>query len=44
MEQQIFDLIAAEEQRQVHGIELIASENYVSNEVMRAMDAAGSTK
>ena len=37
MDQQIFDLIAAEEQRQVHGIELIASENYVSNEVMRAM-------
>ena len=44
MEQQIFDLIAAEEQRQVHGIELIASENYVSNEVMRAMGSVLTNK
>lgn len=33
----IFDLIEAEHQRQLHGIELIASENFVSDEVMRAM-------
>lgn len=44
MDQQIFDLIAAEEQRQVHGLELIASENYVSNEVMRAMGSVLTNK
>lgn len=44
MDQQIFDLIATEEQRQVHGIELIASENYVSNEVMRAMGSVLTNK
>ena len=44
MDQQIFDLIAAEEQRQVHGIELIASENYVSSEVMRAMGSVLTNK
>lgn len=44
MDQHIFDLIAAEEQRQVHGIELIASENYVSNEVMRAMGSVLTNK
>lgn len=44
MDQQIFDLIAAEEQRQVHGIELIASENYVSNEVMRTMGSVLTNK
>lgn len=44
MDQQIFELIAAEEQRQVHGIELIASENYVSNEVMRAMGSVLTNK
>lgn len=33
----IFDLIEAEHQRQLRGIELIASENFVSDEVMRAM-------
>jgi len=32
----IFDLIKAEEKRQIEGIELIASENYVSNQVMKA--------
>lgn len=31
---QIFDLIAAERNRQMHGIELIASENFVSDQVM----------
>lgn len=33
---QIFDLIAAENKRQLHGIELIASENFVSDQVMQA--------
>jgi glycine hydroxymethyltransferase len=36
---QIFDLIEKENERQIHGIELIASENYVSDQVM---EAAGS--
>lgn len=34
---EIFNLIKAEHQRQLRGIELIASENFVSNEVMQAM-------
>ena len=33
----IFDLIEQEHQRQLKGIELIASENFVSDQVMRAM-------
>lgn len=37
MSQIIFDLIEKERARQTHGIELIASENFVSEEVMRAM-------
>jgi glycine hydroxymethyltransferase len=36
---QIFDLILEEQDRQIHGIELIASENFVSDQVM---EAAGS--
>ncbi len=36
---QIFDLIEEEKQRQLHGLELIASENFVSEAVM---EAAGS--
>ena len=36
-DQQIFDLIEKEHQRQLKGIELIASENFVSDEVMEAM-------
>ena len=32
----IFDLIQEEKKRQLHGIELIASENYVSEQVMEA--------
>lgn len=36
---QIFELIDAEKDRQLHGLELIASENFVSNQVM---EAAGS--
>ncbi|MFA5575523.1 MAG: serine hydroxymethyltransferase [Brumimicrobium sp.] len=36
-DKEIFDLIALEKERQTNGIELIASENFVSNEVMEAM-------
>lgn len=36
-DQQIFDLIEQEHQRQLRGMELIASENFVSDEVMAAM-------
>ncbi|MDM1403281.1 serine hydroxymethyltransferase [Myroides marinus] len=36
---EIFDLIVEEQDRQIHGIELIASENFVSEETM---EAAGS--
>lgn len=36
---QIFDLIVEEQDRQIHGLELIASENFVSDQVM---EAAGS--
>ena len=38
-DEQIFELIEAEKDRQLHGIELIASENFVSDQVM---EAAGS--
>ena len=38
-DEQIFDLILEEQDRQIHGLELIASENFVSDEVM---EAAGS--
>ncbi|MGN1260904.1 MAG: serine hydroxymethyltransferase, partial [Alloprevotella sp.] len=34
---EIFQLIEAEHQRQLRGIELIASENFVSDQVMQAM-------
>ena len=34
---EIFNLLEAEHQRQLRGIELIASENFVSDEVMKAM-------
>ena len=36
-DQEIFDLIEREHQRQLKGMELIASENFVSEEVMKAM-------
>ena len=35
-DQQIFDLIDEEHKRQLYGVELIASENFVSNQVMHA--------
>ena len=38
-DEQIFELIEAEKQRQLNGLELIASENFVSNQVL---EAAGS--
>lgn len=37
MDEKIFELIAAEKQRQREGLELIPSENYVSKEVLTAM-------
>lgn len=40
----IFDLIAKEKARQIHGIELIASENFVSEQVMRAMGSEMTNK
>ncbi|MBN2485904.1 MAG: serine hydroxymethyltransferase [Bacteroidales bacterium] len=36
-DKKIFDLIKQEHERQMHGIELIASENFVSEQVMQAM-------
>jgi len=41
---QIFDIIERENQRQMKGIELIASENFVSNEVMEAMGSVLTNK
>jgi len=43
-DQKIFDLIYAEKERQVNGIELIASENFVSEEVMEAMGSVLTNK
>lgn len=40
----IFDLIAEERNRQLNGIELIASENFVSNEVMEALGSVLTNK
>ncbi len=36
LDNQIFDLIQEEKERQINGLELIASENFVSDEVMKA--------
>ena len=41
---EIFDLIEAEHQRQLRGIELIASENFVSDQVMQAMGSCMTNK
>jgi glycine hydroxymethyltransferase len=43
-DQQIFDLIQEEKHRQINGIELIASENFVSDEVMEAMGSVLTNK
>ena len=40
----IFDLIKEEKERQLNGIELIASENFVSDNVMRAMGSVLTNK
>jgi len=41
---QIFEVIEKEKQRQLHGIELIASENFVSEQVMEAMGSVLTNK
>ncbi len=43
-DKEIFDLVAEEKERQLHGIELIASENFVSEEVMNAMGSVLTNK
>ena len=43
-DQIIFDLIAKEDKRQRNGIELIASENFVSDQVMQAMGSCLTNK
>jgi glycine hydroxymethyltransferase len=43
-DQQVFDLIQQERERQEHGIELIASENFVSDQVMEAMGSVMTNK
>jgi len=43
-DKKIFDLISAEKERQMHGIELIASENFVSEQVMAAMGSVLTNK
>ena len=44
MQDIVFDLIQEEKARQLHGIELIASENFVSDEVMQAMGSVLTNK
>ncbi|HAW20970.1 MAG TPA: serine hydroxymethyltransferase, partial [Flavobacteriales bacterium] len=43
-DEQVFDIIQDERQRQEHGIELIASENFVSDQVMEAMGSVMTNK
>jgi len=43
-DQAIFNLIQAEKERQLHGIELISSENFVSEQVMQAMGSVLTNK
>jgi len=43
-DQKIFELIEQEKQRQLHGVELIASENFVSEQVMEAMGSVLTNK
>ena len=43
-DEQIFGLISEERNRQMHGIELIASENFVSDQVMEAMGSVLTNK
>jgi len=41
---QVFDLIEQEKTRQMHGVELIASENFVSEQVLKAMGSVMTNK
>ena len=41
---QVFRILANEKLRQLHGLELIASENFVSNQVLRAMGSVMTNK
>ncbi|NOU47403.1 MAG: serine hydroxymethyltransferase [Bacteroidales bacterium] len=43
-DEKIFDLIRLEKERQMHGIELIASENFVSEQVLEAMGSVMTNK
>ena len=43
-DEQIFSLIEGEKARQMHGIELIASENFVSEQVLEAMGSVLTNK
>ena len=43
-DEQIFNLISQENKRQVEGLEMIASENFVSNQVMEAMGSVLTNK
>ena len=43
-DQIVFDLISKEDERQRRGIELIASENFVSEQVMKAMGSCLTNK
>lgn len=43
-DQQLFDLIQREHERQLHGVELIASENFTSSAVMKAMGSVLTNK
>lgn len=43
-DEKIFELIRQEHQRQLHGVELIASENFVSEQVMQAMGSVLTNK
>lgn len=43
-DEKIFDLIRKEKERQMHGIELIASENFVSDQVLEAMGSVLTNK
>src|SRR5574344_2247709 len=43
-DEQIFDMIRQEKERQMRGIELIASENFVSEQVLEAMGSVMTNK
>lgn len=43
-DREIFDLIGQEKERQLHGVELIASENFVSDQVLEALGSVLTNK